>query len=181
MPHHSIRRVFSFFALTAISASFALAQSATAGEPDLPTSSTWDAAQLIGSAKGNLFVVARDQPDRKQGCRVQSFAPDELVCSRRVGSPRTYLPNQILALIVPGDHEMKIRFVAGLNGGLAVAIWGTVALAAACPACAAVTGVVALLLFCAAGAVLVGDEQPNRLLYLAAGQQLSPRLGFVEH
>jgi len=53
-------------------------------------------------------------------------------------------------------------------------------LAAPCPACAVVTGIVALLLFGAAGAILVGDNQPDRLLYLAPGQQLTGKLRFVQ-
>ena len=95
---------------------------------------------------------------------------DKLVCSRAIGGPRTYLPKQVVALILPGDSDLKLRLVLGLNGGLAAAIWGTVVLAASCPVCAVATGVVALLLFGAAGAVLMGDDQPDHVLYLAPGQ-----------
>jgi len=137
-------------------------------------------AAALGSTKGKLFVVTVDQPQRLQVCHIQSFTLDKLVCSRPIGSPRVYLPQQILAVILPGDDDLKLRLVLGLNGGLGAAIWGTVVLAAACPACAVATGIAAFFFFGAAGAVLIGDDQPNRLLYLAPGQQLSPKLGYIE-
>jgi hypothetical protein len=115
----------------------------------------------------------------RQTCRVQSFTNDKLVCSRAIGGPRTHLPKQVAALILPGDGSLKLKLMLGLNGGSGAAIWGTVVLAAACPACAVATGVVALVLFCAAGAIGMGDDQPDRLLYLAPGQTLSRKLGYV--
>jgi hypothetical protein len=36
------------------------------------------------------------------------------------------------------------------------------------------------LIFDAAGAIAIGDDQPDRLLYLAPGQHLSSKLGFVQ-
>jgi len=157
------------------------AQSATSSAaPAITTINTWQLAQQVGSSKGKLLVVTTEQPHRGQTCRIQSFTLDKLVCSRAVGAPRTYLPQQVVALILPGDHDFKLRFVLGANGAMAAAIWATVALAATCPACAVATGIVALVLFCAAGAVLIGDEQPDRLLYLAPGQKLTGKLGSVQ-
>jgi hypothetical protein len=181
MPQRIIHNIVTLCALSLVSAIIAVAQTPKSSDvPVLSTGDTWEVAQSVGSSKGKLFVVTLDQPQRRQTCRVQSFTPDKLVCSRAIGGPRTYLPQQIVALIIPGDHDLKIRLVLGLNGGLGAAIWGTVVLVATCPACAAATGVAALLLFCAAGAVLIGDEQPDRLLYLAPGQQLTGKFRFVQ-
>ena len=66
------------------------------------------------------------------------------------------------------------------NGGMGAAIWGTVVLAATCPACAVGTGIVAFVLFGFAGAIAFTDDQPDRLLYLAPGQQLSRKLGYID-
>jgi hypothetical protein len=177
----TICRTFTLFALAPVCAAIALAQSPTSTEPILISPyNTWQVAQQVGSSKGKLLVVTFDQPDRRQTCRIQSFTPDKLVCSRAIGGPRTYLPNQVVALILPGDGALKLKLMLGLNGGIGAAIWGTVVLAAACPACAVATGVAALLLFCAAGAIGMADDQPNRLLYLAPGQKLSRKIGYVE-
>lgn len=181
MPQRIIRSILTLFAPALVSATIALAQSPISPEaPAITTSNTWQVAQSVGFSKGKLFVVTLDQPHRRQTCRIQSFAMEKLVCSRAIGGPRTYLPQQVIALIIPGDDDLKLRLVLGLNGGLAAAIWGTVVLAATCPACAVVTGIVALLLLGAAGAVLIGDDQPDRLLYLAPGQQLTGKLRFVQ-
>ncbi len=168
--------LFTLFLLALVSATTALAQSALPEGP--ATSSTWQSAQSAGSSMGKLFVVTLDQPRRRQTCRVRLFTLDKLVCSRSIGGPRTYVPQQVLALILPGDHGLKLRIVLALNAALGTAIWGTVVFAATCPACAVATGIAAFLLFAAAGAILIGDEQPDRLLYLAPGQQLTSKLRF---
>jgi hypothetical protein len=185
MPVRTIYRIFTVIALALVTSTAALAQS-----PDSPevftvpisntTSNTWQAAQLAGATKGKLFVITLDQPDRRQTCHIQSFTVDGLVCSRAFGGSRIYLPQQIAALILPGDGASKLRFLLGLNGAGGAAIWGTVLLAATCPACAVGTGIAALLLFCASGAVLIGDDQPDRVLYLAPGQRMAVNLRLVQ-
>jgi hypothetical protein len=152
----------------------------TPNAPTINLAESWEGAQAIGSSHARLFVVTFDKPDRRQTCRIQSFTPESIVCSRGTGGSHSYLRQQVAALIVPGDGDSKRRFVLGLNAGMGAAIWGTVVLAATCPACAVATGIVAFLLFSAAGAVLIGDDQPDRLLYLAPGQELSRKLGFVQ-
>ncbi len=146
---------------------------------------TWQGAQLIGSSKGRafskLFVVTLDQPHQRQPCRILSFTIDKLVCSRAIGGPRTFLPQQVAALTVPGDGRLKLWLLLGFNVGMGAAIWGTVALAAACPACAVLTGIAAFCLFSGAGAIMIGDDQPDRLLYVAPGQKLSRKLGYVQY
>lgn len=177
----NIRRVITFFVLALVSSTISLAQSPTSTETTTTSVyNTWQVAQQIGSPQKKLFVVTLDQPHRRRTCRIQSFTLGKLICSRAIGGPRTYLPEQVVALILPGDDDLKFRLVLGLNGGLAAAIWSTVMLAAPCPACAVATGIAALLLFGAAGAILVGDKQPDRLLYLAPGQQLTGKLRFVQ-
>ncbi len=144
------------------------------------TSNLWQVAQSVSSSNSKLFVVTLDQPRRRQTCHVRSFTLDKLVCSRAIGGPRTYLEQQVLALIIPGDEGLKLPIVLGLNGGLGAAIWGTVVLAATCPVCAVATGVAALFFFCAAGVILIADDQPDRLLYLAPGQRLTGKLRSVQ-
>lgn len=181
MTKLTIRCILTCVSLALVSATIAFAQSPTSTETlTLPTGHTWQAAQLVGSSNGRLFVITRDQPQRRQTCHVQSFTQDKLVCSHAIGGPRTYLPQQVVALILPGDGDLKLRLVLGFNGGLCAAIWGTVVLAVTCPACAAATGIAALFFFCAAGATLFGDDQPDSLLYLAPGEELSHKLGYVQ-
>jgi hypothetical protein len=137
-------------------------------------SHTWRAAQSSGSSNHKLYLVTMDQPHRRQTCHVKLFTEDRLECSRPIGDPRTYLPQQVLALIIPGDVlSARIPIFLGLNAGLGTAIWATVMLTATCPACAAATGIAALIFFCAAGAVAYSDDVPNKLLYLAPGHELS--------
>jgi hypothetical protein len=171
-----VRRVITPVVLVAVSATVAVAQSTIFEIPVNTANNTWQ----VTPAKGKLFVVTLDQPIRRQSCHFQSITPDKLVCSRAIGGPRTYLRQQVVALILPGDGGSKLPFVLGFNGAGAAAIWGTVVLAATCPICAAATGIAALLIFGAAGAVLIADDQPDHLLYLAPGQQLSGKLGYVQ-
>lgn len=143
----------------------------------------WGVAQAVlssGSSGHKLLVVTLDRPNRRQSCRVQSFTDDKLVCSRAVGGARTYPRGQIAALILPGSDVPTRWVLVGLNGGLGTAIWATVVLAAACPACAAATAFAALVCFCFAGAVASTDDVPDRLLYLAPDRKQSHKLGYIE-
>ena len=88
-----------------------------------------------------------DQPHRKQSCRVEAYTPDKLVCSRILGGERTYTTPEVLALILPGDDGLRVPMFLGFDAGLGASIWATAVLAAACPACAAATGVAALFFF----------------------------------
>jgi hypothetical protein len=181
MRQRTIRPIVTLLALVFVSATITLAQSTTTLEiPVAPDRNTWRGAPSFGSSKGKLFVVTIDQPHRRQTCRVKSLTQDELVCSRVIGRPRTYHRQQVVALLLPGDNELRLRVLLGLNGGAAAAVWGTVALAAACPACAVATGIAALVLVSFAGAVGFTDDQRDRILYLAPGQQLSRKLGFIQ-
>ncbi len=181
MTQRTTCRSVTPIALLFFSASIALAQSSTSVPMrGVPAYNTWEVAQQVGSSKHKLIVVTRDQPERRQSCHVQSFTREKLVCSRAFGDARTYLPGQVAALILPGDDAERIEVLLMLNGESAAAIWGTVVLAATCPACAVATGVVAAVLLCAAGAISFGDGQPERLLYLAPGQQLSAKFRYVE-
>ncbi len=183
MPQQIIRSILTFFALVLVSATIALAQLPASTEIRaiaIPVHSDWQVAQQAGSSKGKLFVVTLDRPQRRQTCHIQSFTQDKLVCSHTIGGPRTYLRQQVLALIVPGDDGLKRWMVLGFNGAAGAAIWGTAVLAAACPACAVATGIAALWFFGAAGATLICDNQPERLLYLASGQELPGKLRFVQ-
>ena len=176
MPQRFIRSILILFALALVSATIAQAQSSTSSEaPVVPDRNNWQLAQSVGSSKGKLFVVTADQPDRKQTCHIQSFTIDKLVCSRAIGGPRTYLPQQIVALILPSAS--RLRSGLGFNLALGAAILGNIVIMAACPVCGVAIGIATLVLF---GAALIRDDQPNRLLYLAPGQQLSKKLGFVQ-
>lgn len=186
MRQRTIHRVFVLVALVLVSATITLGQSSKATDVlTLNPSDTWQGAQLVGASNGKLFrklfVVTVEHPDHRQTCRIRSFTPDKLVCSRGLGGPRIFLPQQVIALIVPGDEGLRIKLVLGFNAGLGAAIWGTVVLAAACPACAVATGIAAFFFFGAAGATLIGDGQPDRLLFVAPGQELSRKLGYVQY
>jgi hypothetical protein len=178
MPERLIRRVLTLSALAILSSIAALAQAPAA--PAVHARTVWQSAQLTAPSKGKLFVVTADQPNRRQTCHVQSFTVEKLVCSRAIGDPHTYLPQQVIALILPGDGHLKLYALLGLNSALGAAIWGTVVLAAMCPPCAVVTGIAAFLIFDVAGAIAIGDDLPDRLLYLVPGQQLSSKVGVVE-
>lgn len=181
MSQRIIRSIVTLCALSIFTAIVAGAQSPVSPEVlTVPSGDVRQGAQLSGPTTGKIFVVTFDQPKRLQTCHIVSLTGDKLVCSRVLGGIHTYLQQQIVALILPGDGGTKNKFVIGLNLGLGAAIWGTVVLAATCPPCAVATGVVALLLFGAAGAILIADDQPNRLLYLAPGQRLSSKLGYVQ-
>lgn len=182
MIQRAIRRVLVIFALALISITIALAQSSnsTFEIPVTSTRNTWSAAQAAAPTKGKLIVVTLDQPNRRQSCQVKSFTLDRLVCSRAIGGPRTYRPEQIAAIILPGDENLRARFFLGANSVLGASIWGTVVLAATCPVCAVATGIVALVAFSFAGAVAYTDDQPDSLLYLAPGQELSHKLGYIK-
>lgn len=164
--------ILSLSLLALATATVSLAQSPAASETTtVPRRNTkWQSAQQIGSSQPRLLVVTLDQPHRKHSCRVESFTQDRLICSRVIGGPRTYFPRQILAIMIPGDNSTRIKLLLGLNAAMGAAIWGTVVLAATCPACAAGTATAALLLFCAAGAISIGDGQPERSIYQAPGQ-----------
>jgi hypothetical protein len=181
MTKQTVRRISTLFALALVSVTLARTQSQTSTVEILVSNSksSWQAAQSAGSSERKLIVVTLDQPNRRQTCRVQSFTLEKLVCSRAIGNPRTYLPQQVAALIIPGGAGLRLKFVLGINAVAGAAIWGTVVLAAACPVCALATGIAALLSLGAAGAVLMTDYDLDSLLYLAPGQQLSPKLGYV--
>jgi hypothetical protein len=193
MPQQPIRDILTLLTIILVSAIVVLAQTPSSTEGlTLNTSNnialnpgdTWEGAQLIVSSKGKdfrkLFIVTADRPDHRQPCHVQSFTEDKLVCSRVIGGSRSYFPRQVAALIVPGDDELRRWVLLSLNGGLGVSIWATVVLAAACPGCAAATAFAAFVCFSFAGAIAYTDDVPDRLLYLAAGQELSRRLGYVQ-
>jgi len=145
-------------------------------------SKDWKSAEDLTPIKSKRYVVTTDQPDRKQGCRVQSLTDDELVCSRANGGSRTYKREQIVALINPGTKSETLAFFLGFNAGLGASIWGTVALVATCPVCAAATAFAAFIFFGMAGVTAMADDAsaPEKLLYLAPGQVLSNKFHSVE-
>jgi hypothetical protein len=191
MRSRTLRRLFTLAALTLLTATLALAQPIPSASGNTPAASSlvdsldynkpkftsWNSLAGI-DPRGKLFVVTVAQPTQRHTCLVQSITVDRLACKGPFGSSRTYKPNDILALIVPGEYDLKIRLVLGLNAALGASIWGTVVLAAACPACAVGTGIAALFLFAAAGAILIGDDLPDCLLYLGPGQNLQVQLRY---
>ncbi len=161
MPKRTVNGILTLFAVAYVSPTIGFCQSTTTVEPIVThgRNSNWQVGQVLGASMHKFVVVTIDQPNRRQACRVQSFTEEKLVCARVFGGPRIYLPQQILALIIPGDDAVRIRLALGFNAGLGAAIWGTVVLAATCPACAVATGVAALIFFSAAGATLIGDGE----------------------
>lgn len=185
MSHRITRITSTLVNLALASAAIAFAQSPAPHEiftiPLRSSSiSNWEVAQQVGSSNGKLFVVTLDQPERKQTCRIHAFTKEKLICYRALGSSRTYSPQQVLALILPGDGCLKLRLAIGLNAALGTAIWGTVVFVATCPGCAVAAGIAALVFFIAAAGILAADDQPDRLLYLAPEHQLTGKLRYVE-
>jgi hypothetical protein len=164
------------FRILVSSIAFTVAAGQTASAQNGP----WELTHSLVRPKGRILVVTMDHPNRFQGCRVKDFTADKLVCSRTIGGRRIFAPGQVVALIDPGDDDYRRRAVFIFNVGLGASIWGTVVLAAACPACAVATGVAALFFFDAAVVTLIGDGVPNRLLYLKPSQSLSAKLGYVQ-
>ena len=185
MARRTNRRIFLVFALALASAITAVAQLSTSPETfvtpvsNASASDNWQAALQRWSSKGKLIVVTVDQPSRRQTCRLQSFTPDELVCSRAFGHHRTYLRQQVTALILPGYGGLQLAELLVLHGASGAAIWGTVVLAATCPACAAATAFAAFGYLIGA-AFVRGEDESDRLLYLGPGQQLSRKFSHVK-
>jgi hypothetical protein len=184
MSQRTVRRVFTLFALAVVTASIALAQSSTSLKTlVVPPRNTWEIAQSVGSSKGTLFVVTQDQPHHRQTCHMRSYTADELVCSRAIGGPRTYLRQQVVALILPGDQHLKLMKLGLVMefSEFGAAIWGTVVLAATCPACAVGTGTAAFFYYGIAALFTIGDGgRRDRLIYLAPGQQLTGKLRSIQ-
>ena len=181
MAHRIIRTLATILALTFLSQTLALGQDqpTPAPPPAVDNLHTWDHAQSWALSAKNILVITMAQPTHRIACRVQSFTVDQLACKSPFGKSRIYKPQEVAALTTPSDDGFKLRFVLALNGVAAAAIWGTVVLASTCIPCAVATGVAALLFFGAAGAVLIGDDQPETLLYLAPGQKLQLK-GYIE-
>lgn len=168
MPKPVARSIINLFGIVLISATFAFAQAGTSfAVPLSGGNQSWESAQSLSSGKHKLIVITLDQPDHRQTCHVRSFTQEKLVCAHGLRPSRAYLPQQLAAIILPGDEKLRIPLFLAFNGGLGAAIWGTVALAAACPVCAAATGIAALIFFGAAGAVAYSDDQPDREIYLS--------------
>jgi hypothetical protein len=196
MPQRTIRSLSILIALVLASATTALAQSPA--PVDLPPAITpvrnmemttlatapaegWEVARSASPSGGRILVVTVDKPNRRQSCRVQSFTDEKVVCSRGFGDSRTYLKQQVAALILPGDEALTTGLFVGFNAGLGASIWATVALAAACPLCAAGTAVAAFVFFDLAGLTAFTGGEPDRIAYLAPGQKLSPKFNSVLH
>jgi len=183
MSHPINRNLLQVLAFVVASASVAYGQNVSNVEIAATNSSNdWKHAEDITPIKSKRYVVTTDQPDRKQSCRVQSFTDDELVCSRANGRSRTYKREQIVALIIPGTKSETLSFFLGFNAGLGASIWGTVALVATCPVCAAGTALAAFIFFELAGVTAMSDDAsaPDKLLYLAPDQVLSDEFRSVE-
>jgi hypothetical protein len=177
-------RIIAILTVSLFSGSLALAQQTSTPEPVQETASIpafdlhedWAKASAIASSKHKLIIATSADPTHRHACRVQSFTPDQLVCKGSFGKTNAYKPQEIAALITPGDKDFKLRGVLVVNGVAAAAIWGTVVLAATCIPCAVATGVAALFILGAAGAILIADDQPEAILYLAPGQTLQVKL-----
>ena len=182
MKNRTIQTIVAISALVLASSCVAAAQAGTTVTARVNgPADDWQEALTTIASDHKVAVVTVDQPDRKQKCHIQSFTADKLVCSRAIGAPRTFSAQQVVAIILPGVHGRTLAFFLGFNGGLGASIWGTVVLAAACPACAVGTGIAALVFFELAGlTAFTGEDQPDKLLYLAPNHELSLKLGYVQ-
>ena len=190
-PSHQItqatlRRILTLATLALLSATLAQPAPASAKPPAASSLvdslhyrdakfTNWDPLAQINPS-GKLFVVTLADPTHRHTCRIQSFTADQLTC-KGLGA-RTYPAQDIAALIVPGDYNPKRWLVLGFNAAAGAAIWGTIVLAPVCVPCAVATGVAAGYLLGGAGATLICDNLPDRLLYLTPGQTLQVKLRY---
>ena len=180
MAHQITGPLTSILALAVLFQALAQAQEqvSIANLPAPGSAHTWQTAQLRAPAGRKIQVVTKAQPTHRIACRVASFTGEQLLCKGAFGETRIYDSQDIAALIRPGDYNQRFPFVIGLNTAAGFAIWGTIVLVATCIPCAAATAFVALGVLGAAGAVLIADDQPDALLYLAPGEHLQVK-GYV--
>ena len=152
-PSHRItqpilRHILPLATLVLLSATVALAQGRRAiSAPKSPAASSlvdslhyndpkftnWDSLAQI-SPSGKLFVIMLADPTHRHTCRVPSFTADQLTC--KAHGARTYNAQDVAALIVPGEYDLRRWFLVGFNGAVARQSWATVVLAPTCVPCA---------------------------------------------
>jgi hypothetical protein len=183
MPQATVR-IAATLATILLSGSLALAQQKPSTElvqdavslPATGPHQDWAKVSAIASSRKKIIIATLAQPTRRRTCRVQSFTAGQLVCKGSFGTTHIYKPQEIAALIIPGDNDIRIRFLLGFNSALGAAVWGTVVLAPVCIPCAVATGIAALIFFGAAGATCYGDGQSEALICSAPGQILQVQL-----
>ena len=184
MPRTTACRIAAILMATLLSTTVVLAQ----GEQE-PVSSTsvinvpigpnkdWAQASAIASSRHKLIIVTLAEPTLRHTCRVQSFTPDQLVCKGSFGKTRTYNPQEIAALIIPGNKDLRLGVFLIFTGGGAAAMWGTLELAAACIPCAFATVAAAILITRHCMRHRDGIRPtPELLLYLMPSQTLQIKL-----
>ena len=179
LSQQTLRRLLALATLTLLSATLALAQETPPpGNRDFAKKSTdnWSDAAIIGAPQKKLFVITMADPTHRHACRVQSITADQLVCKGSFNKTHVYKPQEVAALVTPGDYNLRVWMVSAANASLGAAIWATVVLIPTCPPCAVATGIAALISFGAAGAALIGEGTQEHLLYLAPGQTLQIKL-----
>ena len=123
MPQAATRIAATLTAIL-LSASLALAQQTPTPEPESASApkfdqSNWAKASAGASSKHKLIIATSADPTRRHACHVESFTPDQLVCKGSFGKTNTYRPQEIAALILPGDiDDLRIRFLLGFNSAL---------------------------------------------------------------
>lgn len=163
-------RLFTVLALSFIFATVALGQR--------PLTPTWEGARAeLVNMKHTLYVVTISRPMNRRRCLMQSINASEIVCTRH-GHTTAYRAEDVAALIIPGTHTRWYFYAAGFLAAGGVATWGTVVLASACAACAAITGVATFFLYWMApmSAMATDGDTPDTLLYLAPGRTLKVNL-----
>ena len=180
LSQQTLRRLLALAALTLFSATLALAQETPPGNRDFAKKGTdnWSYAATIGSPHKKLFVVTMADPTHRHTCRVQSFTADQLICQGSFHKTHIYKPQEVSALVTPGDYSLRVWMVSAANASLGAAIWATLVLIPTCPPCAVATGIAALISFGVAGAALIGEGTQEHLLYLAPGQTLQVKLRY---
>jgi hypothetical protein len=130
MPRTAVGNFLALFTFALVATALGSAQSKTQLDlaVTLGRNSSWQAAQASGASIYKLVVVTVDNPDRRHSCRVRSFTTDKLVCSRFFGGPRIYGPEQVAAIIIPGEGHARIRILLGLNAAAGAVIWAPLCL-----------------------------------------------------
>lgn len=167
-----MRLVSALAALTLLSATLALAQSAsqqgTRDSAKQVTDNWSDAAALVPLHKTLILVAAAD-PTRRHRCFVQSITADQLLCIGALRRTHGYAPQDVAALILP---DAKIRGASKVMTIAEVSIVAAMGLTITCPLCAVVTGATALVSLAIADVLIFVNYRLETLLYLAPGQTL---------
>ena len=173
MTDRTIRFLSTILAVILLSRTMAMAQAKPI--PAGPIYS-WTNTSLRTQSDKKLVVITIAEPTHRFACRVLSSTDEQLECQGSRGKTRIYRPQQIAALILPGQGRLREWLWIGFNTPGILIGWATLRLGDTCKPCAVPTGV-AFALFGVAHSVHLEEYDPDHLIYLAPPEQLHDAKG----